>query len=90
MMNKYRYTKEMVAAVKSVKPPYSGLAIDLVEFPDYLAIRIYENQIMALPEGHKVSVLEYLHQLRGIVMSFGIEKVYFDGAKGDPPRGGLR
>lgn len=85
-----KYTKDMLIAVRSVKPPYPGLAIDFVEFPSYLAIRIYENQIMALPEGHKVSVLEYLHKLRQLLISMGADKVYFDGAKGDPPRGGLR
>jgi hypothetical protein len=80
----------MLAALKSVKPPYPGLAIDFVEFPDYLAIRVYENQIMALPDGHQVSVLEYLHKLRNIILGFGVDKVYFDGAKGDPPRGGFK
>lgn len=85
-----KFTKEMRVAVKALKPPYPGLAFDLVEFPDYLAIRIYENQIMALPEGHKVSVMEYLHQMRNVLLSLGAKKVYFDGIKGDPPRGGLR
>lgn len=89
-MSSQKYTKEMLIAVRTVKPPYPGLAIDFVEFPDYLAIRIYENQIMALPEGHKVSVLEYLHHLRDILLKMGAKKVYFDGAQGDPPRGGLR
>jgi len=85
-----KFTKDMMVAVKALKPPYPGLAFDLVEFPDYLAIRIYENQIMALPEGHKVSVMEYLHQMRNILLSLGAKKVYFDGIKGDPPRGGLK
>ena len=79
-----------MAAVRTVKPPYQGLAIDFVEFPDYIAIRIYENQIMALPEGHKVSVLEYLHKLREILVSMGATKVYFDGVQGDPPKGGFK
>lgn len=86
----HKYTKEMLAAVRTVKAPYSGLAIDFVEFPDYLAIRVYENQIMALPEGHKVSVLEYLHKLRDILVSMGATKVYFDGIQGDPPGRGMR
>lgn len=85
-----KFTKEMIVAVKSLKAPYPGLAFDLVEFRDYLAIRVYENQIMALPDGYQVSVMEYLHQMRNILISMGAEKVYFDGVKGDPPRGGLR
>jgi hypothetical protein len=89
-MKKHRYTSEMMTAVRTVKPPYAGIAVDFVEFPDYIAIRIYENQIMALSDGQKVSVLEYLHQLRGILLSMGATKVYFDGAKGDPPGKGMR
>lgn len=90
MIKKHKFTKEMMLAVRTIKPPYPGLAIDFVEFPDYLAIRIYENQIMALPEGHKVSVLEYLHTLRETLIRLGATKVYFDGVQGDPPRGGLK
>jgi hypothetical protein len=89
-MSKHKFTPEMKKAVRSVKPPYAGIAIDLVEFPDYLAIRIYENQIMALSDGQKVSVLEYLHKLRDILISFGATKVFFDGAKGDPPGRGMK
>ena len=89
-MSKHKFTPEMKAAVRAVKPPYAGIAVDLVEFPDYLAIRIYENQIMALPDGKKVSVLEYLHKLRDILVSFGATKVYFDGVKGDPPGKGMK
>jgi hypothetical protein len=40
---------------------------------------------MAMSDGQQVSVLEYLHQLRGIVEAFGVP-FHFDGAKGDPPR----
>jgi len=85
-----KFTKDMIVALKALNPPYPGLAFDLVEYPEYLAIRVYENQIMALPEGYQVSVMEYLHQMRNILISLGAEKVFFDGVQGDPPRGGLR
>lgn len=85
-----KFTKDMIVALKTLKAPYPGLAFDLVEYPAYLAIRIYENQIMALPDGHQVSVLEYLHQMRNTLLSLGAEKVFFEGIKGDPPRGGLK
>ena len=80
-----RFTQEMLAAIHSVRKPYSGLTVDLVEFPDYLAARTYENEVMSMSDGKQVSVLEYLHQIRAIVESFG-ETFHFDGAKGDPPR----
>jgi len=81
-----RYTPELLAALKSVKQPYAKMTVDFVEFPSYLAVRTYENEIMSMSEGQKVSVMEYLHQLRIIAESLGFQ-FHFDGAKGDPPRG---
>ena len=79
------FTPEILAALRTVKKPYASLTVDFVEFPTYLAARTYENEVMSMSDGQQVSVLEYLHQLRAIVESFGVE-FHFDGAKGDPPR----
>lgn len=79
------YTREMSLAIKQIKPPYNGMVVDFVEFPDYVGIRVYENQIMSMSESQKVSVMEYLQLLRVTLESFGV-KANFDGAKGDPPR----
>ena len=80
-----KYTKEMHKAVQLLKPPYKGMIVDFVEYPDYLAVRVYENQIMAMSEGQKVSIMEYLQLLRTTIESFGVT-CHFDGAAGDPPR----
>lgn len=80
-----KLTQEMRMAVANIKPPYKGLVVDLVEFPDYIGLRIYENQIMSMDDSKQFSVMEYLHLLRNTIESFGA-KCYFDGAKGDPPR----
>lgn len=75
----------MSDAVQRLKPPYRGLIIDFVEYPEYIAVRVYENQIMSMSEGQKVSIMEYLQLLRTTIESFGVV-CHFDGAKGDPPR----
>lgn len=80
-----KFTPEILAAIRTVKKPYANLTVDFVEFPDYLAARTYENEVMSMTDGQQVSVLEYLHQLRNIIEPFGV-KFHFDGAKGDPPR----
>ncbi len=79
------YTKAMSDAVQQIKPPYRGMIVDIVEFPDYLAVRVYENQIMSMSESQKVGVMEYLQLLRTTIESFGVT-CHFDGAVGDPPR----
>lgn len=79
------YTNDMRKAVSLLKPPYKGLIIDIVEFPDYLALRVYENQIMSMSDIQKISVMEYLQLLRKTIESYGVI-CHFDGAVGDPPR----
>lgn len=80
-----KFTDEMRIAVRQIKGPYNGLVVDFVEFPDYIGLRVYENQIMSMSDSQQYSVMEYLHMLRNIIESFGV-KCFFDGAKGDPPR----
>jgi hypothetical protein len=80
-----KFTAEMKKASSQIRPPYKGLVVDFVEFPDYIGLRIYENQIMSMDEAKQYSVMEYLHLLRNTIKSFGVE-CSFDGAKGDPPR----
>ena len=79
-----KFTKEMKLATRQIKPPYRGLVVDFVEFPDYIGLRIYENQIMSMSSSEQYSVMEYLQLLRSTIESFGV-KCFFDGAKGDPP-----
>ena len=80
-----KFTKEMKIAALQIPPPYKGLVVDFVEFPDYIGLRIYENQIMSMDDAKQYSVMEYLHLVRQTIESFGV-KCFFDGAKGDPPR----
>lgn len=70
--------------LKDNKPPYN-IIVDLVEMPNFLALRIYENEIMALSNEKQMIVLEYLFKLKDIVHKFGY-KCDFQGVPGDPPR----
>jgi hypothetical protein len=80
-----KFTPEMRKAVRDLKPPY-GVVIDFVEYPDYIGLRTYENQVMAMSEQRQVGLMEYMQMLRKIIESFGV-KCHFDGKAGDPPRG---
>lgn len=74
-----------IKMLKNMKPPYNGIVIDIVENPSYVGLRVYENQIMALPDEKQYGVMMHLHEMRKTLMQFGY-KVFFEGAKGDPPR----
>lgn len=70
--------------LKENKPPYN-VVIDIVEMSNHIALRVYENEIMALSDDKQSIVLEHLFKLKDIVHNFGY-KCDFQGAKGDPPR----
>ena len=76
--------KLLINVLKDNKPPYN-IVVDIVETPQYIALRVYENEIMSLSNDRQALVMEYLHRLRGIVTDFGI-KCHFQGVPGDPPR----
>jgi hypothetical protein len=79
-----KFTEDMAFAVRQIPHPYPGLIVDFVEFPDYIGIRVYENQIMELNDNKRVTFMEYLQQLRQMIELAG-EKAFFDGVAGDPP-----
>lgn len=81
-----KFTPELLAYLKLIPKPYSkGLTVDFVEFPSYLAVRTYENEVMSMSDMQRVSVMEYLHKLRGAAQTLGYD-LHFDGVQGDPPR----
>lgn len=76
--------KLVLNVLKDNRPPYN-IVVDIVETPNYIALRVYENEVMSLSSEKQLIVMEYLHKLRNIVMTFGIN-CHFQGVPGDPPR----
>jgi len=80
-----KMTPEMRKAVHQIKVPYKGLILDFVDMGQYIALRVYENQIMSMSDQQRIGVMEYLQLIRTTIESYGVT-CHFDGAKGDPPR----
>ena len=53
--------------------------------PNFIALRVYENEVMALSNEKQMIIMEYLYKLKGIVEKFGYT-CDFQGVPGDPPR----
>jgi hypothetical protein len=70
--------------LKEHRPPYNVI-VDIVTMPDFLALRVYENEIMALSNEKQMIVMEYLYKLKTLVEQFGYV-CDFQGVPGDPPR----
>lgn len=74
----------LIKVIKENKPPYN-IVVDIVDTPSFIALRVYENEIMSLSDEKRMIVMEYLFKLKEIVHQFGY-KCDFQGAPGDPPR----
>jgi hypothetical protein len=79
------YNLQIKKALAAVKPPYKDIHYAVVEYPNMLTIRIYENNIMQFSVDQRVNILEYLELLQHVVRSFGVD-CELEGVAGDVPR----
>jgi hypothetical protein len=80
-----KYNLQIKKALTAVKPPYKGIQYAVVEYPNMLTIRVYEDNIMEFSVDQRVNILEYLELLQHVVRSFGVD-CELEGAAGSVPR----
>lgn len=80
-MSKYSLAVQKV--FKSMRPPYQGFVVDIVEYPDYLALRVYKDNIESFSESQKVALAEYLYNLRDAIRSE--VNCHIEGVTNAPP-----
>jgi len=69
-MAKIKYTVEMAKKVRDIKPPVKNLIMDIRARPNYLAVTVYESNIMEMTESQRFQVMEYLLLVRNLIMSY--------------------
>lgn len=77
------YTPEVQKIFKTMKAPFPGFIVDAVEYPDYLALRVYKPNIEEFSEAQKVALSEYLYKLRDAIRSE--VKCHLEGVTNEPP-----
>lgn len=80
------YTDKVRKVFKTIKPPYPNFIVDMVEYDDYLALRVYKDNIESFSENQKVGLAEYLFQLRDAIRSEC--KCHIEGVEHAPPSRG--
>jgi hypothetical protein len=70
-MAKISYTVDMAKKIRDVKVPVKGLILDVRARPNYLALTVYESNIMEYSENQRGSVMDYLLLIRQLIMSYG-------------------
>jgi hypothetical protein len=65
------YTEEMKKAVHQVKKP-SMLLMDIVMYPDFLALRLYEDNFIQFDGTKKEMVIDYVTRVKKLIESYGV------------------
>ena len=61
----------MAKAVRQVKQPVKGLKMDIRARPNYLALTVYESNIMEYNDGQRADIMQYLLLVRQLIQSYG-------------------
>jgi len=70
-MAKIRYTIEMAKKIREIKVPVKGLKMDVRARPNYLALTVYEDNVMEYNESQRMQLMEYLLLVRQLIISYG-------------------
>ena len=65
------YTEEMKKAVHQVKKP-SMLLMDIVMYPEFLALRLYEDNFLQFEGTKKEMVIDYVGKIKRLLESYGV------------------
>lgn len=76
---------DIAKAIRQVKCPVKSLTVDIATHPDYLALRIYEEQVMEYGINDREAIMQYLLLMRDIVQSYGV-RCEIEGVKYVPKR----
>ena len=79
------YNYDMAKAVRKIKKPYKDLIVDVKARPNYLALTIYEDNIMQYEVDQRVNIMEYLMMMRSVIQSYGV-RCELEGATGNGRR----
>ncbi|NBO23151.1 hypothetical protein EBU94_07440 [bacterium] len=65
------YNLEMAKAIRQLKPPVKGLIVDIMTRPNYLAVVVYESNIMEYNDSQREQIMNHLLMVRNVIQSYG-------------------
>ena len=66
------YTPEMAKAVRSITKPSNKIMIDIVKYPEFLALRLYEDNFIQFEGLKKEMVIDYVSKVKKLIESYGV------------------
>jgi hypothetical protein len=74
---------DIAKSIRQLKSPVKELTVDIVTHPEYLSLRVYEDEIMQYEINQRADIMQYLLLVRDIVQSYGV-RCEIDGGKSVP------
>ena len=65
------YNEEMKNRVREIKKPMF-LLLDVVKYPDFLALRLYEDNFIQFEGIEKEKVIDYVSKVKKLLESYGV------------------
>lgn len=66
------YNEEMKKRLREIKRPVSDLQMDVVKYPDFLALRLYEDNFIQYQGIQKEMVIDYVGKVKKLIESYGV------------------
>ena len=66
------YTEEMKKRVHEIQKPTALLMMDVVKYPDFLALRLYEDNFLQFEGTKKEMVIDYVSRVKKLIESYGV------------------
>ena len=66
------YTQEMSKALRSITKPVNNLQMDVVKYPEFLALRLYEDNFIQFEGTKKEMVIDYVSKVKKLIESYGV------------------
>jgi len=76
------YSKEMALKIRGLQKPIHTLQMDIIKYPEFLAIRLYEDNFKQYDGSIKMRVIDYIEMVKKIIESFGV-RCELEGAPGE-------
>lgn len=66
------YNDEMRKRVREIKKPVFDLMMDVAMYPDFLALRLYEDNFIKYHGNEKEMVIDYVTKVKKLIESYGV------------------
>jgi hypothetical protein len=66
------YNLDMARAIRRIKQPVKGLVMDIKGLPNFLAVTVYEENILEYNDYQREAIMSYLIMVRDVIRSYNV------------------